>query len=108
LMNTDVPGFGINLGLIAGFALSSAVFFIIAIGLILKSRHKPIVSGKEEMMGLVGEVIDDFTGTGMVRIHSENWRASCGQPLHKNEKVRVTAIDGLLLQVIPIQTQENE
>jgi membrane-bound serine protease (ClpP class) len=108
LMNTDVPGFGINLGLIAGFALSSAVFFIIAIGLILKSRHKPIVSGKEEMMGLVGEVIDDFTGTGMVRIHSENWRASCDQPLRKNEKVRVTAIDGLLLQVIPIQTQENE
>ncbi|MDP1969656.1 MAG: nodulation protein NfeD, partial [Methylobacter sp.] len=108
LMNTDAPGFGIDLGLIAGFALSSAAFFIIAIGLILKSRHKPIVSGKEEMIGLVGEVIDDFTGTGMVRIHSENWRASCDQPLHKNEKVRVTAIDGLLLQVIPIPTQENE
>jgi membrane-bound serine protease (ClpP class) len=74
----------------------------------LKSRHKPIVSGKEEMMGLVGEVIDDFTGTGMVRIHSENWRAACDQPLRKKEKVKVTAIDGLLLQVIPIQTQENE
>ncbi len=108
LMNTDIPGFGIDLGLIAGFALSSAVFFIIAIGLLLKSRHRPIVSGKEEMIGLVGEVIDDFTGTGMIHIHSENWRASCDKPLHKNEKVRVTAIDGLLLQVIPIQTQENE
>jgi membrane-bound serine protease (ClpP class) len=108
LMNTDVPGFGIDLGLIAGFALSSAVFFIIAIGLIFKARHRPIVSGKEEMIGLVGEAIDDFTGTGMVRVHSENWLASCDQPLHKNEKVMVTAIDGLLLQVIPIQTQEIE
>lgn len=108
LMNTDVPGFGIDLGLIAGFALSSAVFFIIAIGLIFKARHRPIVSGKEEMIGLVGKAIDDFTGTGMVRVHSENWRASCDQPLHKNEKVMVTAIDGLLLQVIPIQTQEIE
>jgi membrane-bound serine protease (ClpP class) len=108
LMNTDVPGFGIDLGLIAGFALSSAVFFIIAIGLIFKARHRPIVSGKEEMIGLVGEAIDDFTGTGMVRVHSENWRASCDQPLRKNEKVMVTAIDGLLLQVIPIQTQEIE
>jgi membrane-bound serine protease (ClpP class) len=108
LMNTDVPGFGIDMGLIAGFALSSAVFFIIAIGLIFKARHRPIVSGKEEMIGLVGEAIDDFTGTGMIRVHSENWRASCDQPLHKNEKVMVTAIDGLLLQVIPIQTQEIE
>ncbi len=108
LMNTDVPGFGIDLGLVAGFALSSAVFFIIAIGLILKARHRPVVTGKEEMIGLVGETIDDFTGTGMIRIHSENWRASCDQPLHKNEKVMVTAIDGLLLQVMPIQTQGDE
>lgn len=108
LMDTDVPGFGIDLGLVAGFALSSAVFFIIAIGLLIKSRHRPIISGKEEMIGCVGEVIDNFTGTGMIHIHSENWRASCDQPLCKNEKVRVTAIDGLLLQVIPIQTQENE
>lgn len=108
LMDTDVPGYGIDPGLIAGFALSSAAFFIIAIGLILKSRHRPIVSGKEEMIGLVGVVLDDFTGTGMVRIHSENWRASCDQPLRKNEQVMVTAIDGLLLQVTPINTQENE
>ncbi|MGR9000283.1 MAG: NfeD family protein, partial [Gammaproteobacteria bacterium] len=108
LMNTDMPGFGIDPGLIAGFALSSAVFFIIAIGLIFKARHRPIVSGREEMIGLVGEAIDDFTGTGMVRVHSESWRASCDQPLRKNEKVMVTAIDGLILQVIPIQTQEIE
>jgi membrane-bound serine protease (ClpP class) len=108
LMDTDMPGFGIDQGLIAGFALSSAAFFIIVIGLLLKSRHRPIVSGKEEMIGLMGEVIDDFTGTGMIHIHSENWRASCDQPLRKNEKVRVTAIDGLLLRVMPINTQENE
>lgn len=108
LIDTDVPGFGIDLGLIAGFALSSAAFFIIAIGLLLKSRHRPIVSGKEEMIGCVGEVLDDFTGTGMIHIHSENWRATCERPLRKNEKVRVTAIDGLLLQVMPINTQENK
>ncbi|MCK4841622.1 MAG: nodulation protein NfeD [Methylococcales bacterium] len=107
-MDTDVPGFGIDLGLVAGFALSSAVFFIIAIGLLLKSRHSLIVSGKEEMLGSVGIVQDDFSGTGRVRIHSENWRASCEQPLHKNEKVRVTAIDGLILRVIPFKLQEHE
>ncbi len=108
LMDTDVPGFGIDLGLIAGFALSSAAFFIIAISLLLKSRHRPIVSGKEELLGGIGVVLDDFTGTGMIRIHSENWRASCEQPLRKNAKVMVTAINGLLLQVVPINPQEND
>lgn len=108
LIDTDVPGFGIDLGLVAGFALSSAAFFIIAMGLILKSRNRPIVSGKEEMLGCVGVVLDDFSGTGMVRIHSESWRASCEQLLHKNEKVKVTAIDGLLLRVLPFNKQEDE
>ena len=107
LMDTDVPGFGIDLGLVAGFALSSAAFFIIAIGLLLKSRHSPIVSGKEEMQGSIGVVLDGFTGTGMIRVHSENWQAVCDQSLHKDEKVRVIAMDGLLLQVIPIN-QEGE
>ncbi|WP_221897153.1 NfeD family protein [Bathymodiolus japonicus methanotrophic gill symbiont] len=41
LIDTHVPGFGINSGLVAGFALSSAAFFIIAISLLLKSRHSP-------------------------------------------------------------------
>ena len=108
LIDTDVPGFGIDLGLVAGFALSSAAFFIIAIGLLLKSRHSPIVSGKEEMLACVGVVLDDFTGTGRVRIHSENWQAFCEQPLTKNEKVKVTSVDGLLLQVMPIKNLEDE
>ncbi len=106
LMDTDVPGFGIDLGLVAGFALSSTVFFIVAIGLLLKSRHSPVVSGKEEMLGCVGIVLDDFSETGRVRIHSENWRASSELSLHKNEKVRVIAIDGLVLRVMPIKQQE--
>lgn len=107
LMDTDVPGFGIDLGLVAGFALSSAAFFIIVIGLLLKSRHSPVVSGKEEMQGSVGVVLADFTGTGMIRVHSENWQAVSEQALHKDEKVKVTAMEGLLLQVVPIN-QEGE
>ena len=107
LIDTDVPGFGIDLGLVAGFALSSAAFFIIAIGLLLKSRHSPIVSGREEMLGAVGVVLESFTGTGRVRIHSEHWQAFCEQSLEKNEKVTVTAVNGLLLQVIPTKNREG-
>jgi len=108
LIDTDVPGFGIDLGLVAGFALSSAAFFIIAIGLILKARHRPIVSGKEQMLGCIGIVMDNFSGKGMIRIHSESWQAACEQQLHKNERVKVTAIEGLLLRVLPFNKQENE
>ncbi|NOQ93118.1 MAG: nodulation protein NfeD [Methylophaga sp.] len=106
LIDTDIPGFGIDMGLVAWFALSSASFFIIAIGLILKARHSPIVSGKEQMLGSVGVVLDDFSGTGMIRIHSESWRAACAQRLHKNQKVKVTEINGLILQVLPFDQEQ--
>lgn len=108
LMDTDMPGFGIDAGLIAGFALSSAAFFIIAIGLLLKSRHSPVVSGKEQLLDCTGVVLEDFTGTGRVRIHSESWQAVCEQPLRKNENIRVIAVTGLLLHVVPIKKQENK
>jgi len=88
LIDTDLPGFGIDLGLIAGFAVSSAAFFIIALGLIFKARHRPIVSGKEQMLGCIGIVENDFSGLGSIFIHSERWRASCSQPLYKMTKYK--------------------
>ena len=60
------------------------------------------------MLGYVGVVTEDFTETGRVRVHSENWLAKCGQPLRKNQKIKVTAVNGLLLQVIPFKSQEDE
>lgn len=108
LMDTDVPGFGINLGLIGGFALSSLVFLALALGLLLKSRRKPVVCGKEGLIGDYGEVLEDFSGSGMIRIHSENWRARSERPLRKNEKVRVTGLQGLTLLVSPVKDEEKD
>lgn len=107
LIDSEAPGFGINPGLIGGFALSSAAFFILALGVVLKARHKPIVSGQEEMLGAIGFAMEDFIDIGKIRVHSETWNARTGQPLHKNDKVRITRIDGLLLTVTPHHAQEK-
>ncbi len=108
LIDTDVPGFGINKGLIGGFALASAAFFILALGLLVKSRYKPVVTGKEEMIGQHGVVLDDFKTVGRVRVHSENWQALSKQALRKNDKVRVDGLDGLTLLVSPLTKKEQE
>jgi membrane-bound serine protease (ClpP class) len=107
LIDSEAPGFGINKGLIGGFAFSSAAFFILILGMLLKSRHRPVVSGREEMLDEIGEVMEDFVETGWVRVHGETWRARTAQPLHKNDKVRITGIDGLMLSVIPCQPEEK-
>ena len=60
------------------------------------------------MVGGIAVVVDDFEGRGTVAIHSERWRALSNVPLHKDQQVKVTDIDGLTLKVEPIGTIEEE
>ncbi|MGR8934150.1 MAG: NfeD family protein [Gammaproteobacteria bacterium] len=108
LMDTEAPGFGINPGLVGGFALSSAAIFMLAVGFLLRSRRMPVVSGKEEMLGALGEALDDFTDSGLIRIHSETWKARSSQAIRKGEKVVVQGFDGLTLIVTPFRNKETK
>ncbi|MGH8685841.1 MAG: NfeD family protein, partial [Nitrosospira sp.] len=99
LIDTDMPGYGISWPVIVGITIASALFLISVIGVALKSRRSPIVSGREELIGAMGEMLEDTLGEGMARIHGEMWNVRCAQPLVRGQKVRVTGIDGLILQV---------
>ena len=108
LMDTDAPGFGIDISLIATFALTSVILFVFVIGMAIKARRRPIVSGMEELLGSEALVIEDFAQNGRVNIHSENWNALSDTPLHKGQSVKVIGIDGLTLQVEPLDTSKQE
>jgi membrane-bound serine protease (ClpP class) len=107
LMDTDAPGFGINIALIGALALSSAVFFIMALGLVIKSRRKPVVTGQEELLGKTGIALEDFTGSGLAHIRSEIWRVRTKETLHKNQPIQVIGREGLTLLVKSIPNQES-
>jgi membrane-bound serine protease (ClpP class) len=107
LMNTDVPGFGVSLPLIATFALLSSVLFTIVLYMAIKARNKPVVSGREELLGAMAEVLADFSRHGRVRVHSEIWNAVTDHPLLKGQQVRVTRMDGLTLSVEPVTGQSD-
>lgn len=104
LIDTDVPGFMIDISVIITFALISALIFIFVIGMAIRARRRPVVSGLEEMIGGEAIVVDDFEHKGMVNIHSELWQAVSDSPLRKDQLVRVTGIRGLTLEVKPNNT----
>jgi len=108
LMRTDVPGFGIPLSLILGLALSSAAFILIVARLALKARRRPVVSGREALLGSTGEVIEAVAGGGWARVHGESWRVRSTAPLHAGQAVRVTGMKDLELEVIPEPTEPKE
>jgi len=107
LIDTDVPGFGIPLALIVGIAAVTALFVLVVVGMAVQSRRRPVVSGREELAGESGEVLADFTGEGWARVHGETWRVRSVVPLTQGQRVRVTGIDGLTLDVEPQPNEAN-
>ncbi len=101
LIDTDVPGYGIPYALIGGFAAASLAFLLFVGTVLLKSRRRPIVSGREELVGAQGVVLEDFEGEGWARVHGERWRVRSRSPLARDQRVRVVAIQGLTLDVVP-------
>lgn len=108
LIDTEAPGFGIDLSVIATFALTSVILFVFVIGMAIKARRRPVVSGLEELLGAEAVVLEDFDSKGRVNIHSENWNALCDTPLQKGQHVKVTGMNGLNLQVEPLETSKQE
>jgi len=102
LLDTDIPGYGISKPLIGFFALLSAGMFMFVLGMAIKARQRPVVSGMEQLLGSVGEAIDDFDASGRVRVHSESWQAQTDTPVRHGQKVRVIALEGLDLKIEPV------
>jgi membrane-bound serine protease (ClpP class) len=101
LMDTEVPGYGIPIPLIAGLALASAAFIILVGGMAAKARARPVVTGREELVGAGGEVIEAAGEEAWARVHGETWRVRSPERLAPGRRVRVTGVDGLILEVKP-------
>lgn len=68
-------------------------------------RRLAATTGKEEMLGKVGEVLAGITGApGEVRLEGERWRAVADEPIPAGTRVRVLDMDGLTLRVAPAET----
>ncbi|MEZ5622606.1 MAG: nodulation protein NfeD [Burkholderiaceae bacterium] len=101
LFDRDVPGFGVPLGLIVLLAGTTLATVLVAGGMALKARRRPVVSGAEELVGACG-VVSEVDGDDVwVQLHGERWHARAAAPLSIGHPVRVRAVHGLVLDVEP-------
>jgi membrane-bound serine protease (ClpP class) len=108
LLETDAPGFGIDISVIITFTAISALVFIFVIGMAIRARRRPVVSGLEQLVGGEARVMADFDHQGQVSIHSETWTAISPLPLKKDQRVKVTGLKGLTLEVEPLTNTSKE
>ena len=74
----------------------------------VKAQRRPVVSGTEELIGSYGHVADWADRKGRVRVQGELWQASAAHTLEPGARVRIAAIDGLALTVLPADEKNEE
>jgi membrane-bound serine protease (ClpP class) len=104
LIETDVPAFEIAWPVILGTAAVSLALTLVVVRLAISSHRRKVVSGREEMIGARGEVMDwSARGSGHIFVHSERWKAVSKAPLAPGQDVRVVSVEDLTLTVEPVE-----
>ncbi|EIL97422.1 serine protease [Rhodanobacter thiooxydans] len=103
LMNTGVPGYGVNLGVIAGIAVCAAALLALIVWLVFRSRRAHQVTGDAAMLVDTGELLEpvEADGEAWMLVRGERWRVRSDIALPAGARVRVVSRQGLLLRVEP-------
>jgi membrane-bound serine protease (ClpP class) len=104
LIRSPLTGFGVSFFVSLAVTLPFAVIAVFLMRLVLRSRKWKSATGKEELLGEQGTVVEAVTENveGMIRIHGELWRALSTQSIQPGSTVKVIRIDGLKLHVQPL------
>jgi membrane-bound serine protease (ClpP class) len=108
IMLFDDEYIAVSIPLIGGTALVAAGFMLWILRKFSTLRHRQVVSGAEYMVGRSGEVIEAFSGRGRVEIDGESWLAESRVPVSTGQKIRVDAIDKLVLKIEPADETGEE
>jgi len=96
---SGAPGFALSLSVVAAATLITAALFLLVLTMLLRSRRRPVVTGKEGLLGAEGETVAWDGAEGRVRVQGEIWRATADVRLMEGETVLVASMDGLVLTV---------
>jgi membrane-bound serine protease (ClpP class) len=108
LIDTEVPGFGVSRVLIGSIAVTGSLGFMAIVWFAVKARQRPVVSGREQLIGAPGTALTGFDGDGEVFVHGERWLAMTESPVGKDQDIVVTGLDGLTLMVRPVHPPLQE
>ena len=104
LVRSPLTGMGVSLFTALCVAIPFAVIVIVLMRLVLRSRSWKVTTGKEELIGEIGEVretVGSGESFGSVFVHGELWRAAArmGESIPAGARVRVKKVKGLTLEV---------
>ena len=102
---TIYDGFGLSwVTLLVGIG-GMLLFALAGMPAMVRTRFSTPTIGREWMIGEEGEAVTQVSPDGVVRVRGALWRARTNRatPLALHDPIRVTEVDGLLLEVEPLE-----
>lgn len=101
LVDSPIPEMRIRWTTAVGLTLPFALITVFLVSLILRARANKVLTGTAGMIDQTGIARTPLNPAGKVFVHGEIWDAVSSSPLEAGARVRVTAIEGLVLKVEP-------
>ena len=82
-----------------------ALTFIVGMPSMVRTRFATPTIGRDNLVGTTGFAVGDINPVGVVMVDGAKWQARTNRatPLTNNQEVRVASIDGITLQVEPLE-----
>ena len=95
LIESPAPFLRISYKVIIPAVLTTALFFIFAVGAGIRAQRRKATTGSEGLIGERGFATTDIEGTGQAFIHGELWTVTADERIARAEDVEVISIAGL-------------
>lgn len=110
LLFDDSSGYGVSPVLAIAMAAALAAFFGLLLRKAVQSRRLAPTTAADGLVGMTGVVRRDIAAgdIGTVFVDGELWQARAGRDIGEGERVRVSAVDGLRVEVEREISSSNE
>lgn len=92
LFESPEPYMRVSWEVIAATVAVSSGFSLLVLYHVTRTQKTPFVSGREAMVGEVGEAVTPIEPEGRVFVHGEYWDAYAREPIRMGERVEVVAM----------------
>jgi membrane-bound serine protease (ClpP class) len=101
LIESPVPEMKVRWITALSVAIPLGLITVFLLRLALKAWKSKVVTGEAGLLNALGTAQTDLAPEGTIFVHGEIWNAVSSAPVARGARVRVRAVDGLVLMVDP-------
>jgi membrane-bound serine protease (ClpP class) len=101
LFNGPIPELRLPLAAVLPTSLALAGIMFVIVRYVVRAQKGRVATGREGMVGEIGVASTDLSPEGQIFVHGELWNARAGGTIPRGARVRIRAVDEMLLHVEP-------